>query len=419
MSRLIANKSTALDRWLTGRLSSAIGDAPVRLALWDGFEYCPAGTVPAGTVIIRKRSALLKLLLEPELYFGDGYSAGDIEVEGDLVGMLDTVYRAVSRRPTCRWFPALLARWSSWAQANSLRGSRRNIHHHYDLGTNFYQLWLDPQLLYTCAYFRNPCDTLEQAQIAKMDHVCRKLQLQPGATVVEAGCGWGALALHMARDYGAIVKAFNISRDQINYARWRAKQEGLSSRVEFIEDDYRNIGGRHEAFVSVGMLEHVGRENYRELGSVIHGCLADKGRGFVHFIGRNRPTAMSSWTTSRIFPGAFAPALREALEVFEGWDFSVLDVENLRLHYARTLELWLERYERSREKVAGMFNPDFVRMWRLYLTASIASFRSGSMQLFQVTFARGQDNTVPWTREHIYRWQDDSEQEGRWIRAMS
>jgi cyclopropane-fatty-acyl-phospholipid synthase len=375
--------------------------------------------MPVGTVFIRKRSALLKLLLEPELCFGDGYTAGDIDVEGSLVEMLDSVYRAVSRRPSAHWFPALLARWLSWAQANSLRGSRRNIHHHYDLGTSFYQLWLDPQLVYTCAYFRDPGDTLEQAQIAKMDHVCRKLQLQPGVKVVEAGCGWGALALHMARAYGAIVKAFNISRDQIDYARWRARQEGLSGRVEFIEDDYRNIPGKHDAFVSVGMLEHVGTNHYRELGAIIHRSLTESGRGFLHFIGRNRPTMMSLWTRRRIFPGADPPSLRQALEIFEGCDFSILDVENLRLHYARTLEHWLERYEASREIVADMFSMEFVRMWRLYLMGSIAAFRSGSMQLFQVTFARGADNTVSWTRDHIYRWQDEGELEGRWIRAMS
>jgi cyclopropane-fatty-acyl-phospholipid synthase len=419
MSHLKVSATSRFDRSLTGRLSSAIGSAPVRLALWDGSEYCPHGVVPVGTVLIKKRSALLKLLLEPELYFGEGYSAGDIEVEGNLIEMLDAVYRAGARQPSSRWFPALLARWLSWAQANSLSGSRRNIRHHYDIGTSFYQLWLDPQLVYTCAYFKNPDDTLEDAQIAKMDHVCRKLRLQPGDSVVEAGCGWGALALHMARKYGVTVKAFNISRDQINYARRRADLERLGARVEFIEDDYRNLSGTHDAFVSVGMLEHVGLNHYRDFGAVINRCLSKRGRGFIHFIGRNRPKRLSLWTRRRIFPGGYVPALREALGLLEDWDFSILDVENLRLHYARTLQHWLERYERSRETITEMFSPEFVRMWRLYLTGSIAAFRSGSMQLFQISFARGSDNAIPWTRDHIYAAHDENEREKTCIPAMS
>jgi len=418
MSHRTTSATSRLDRSLTSRLSSAIGSAPVRLALWDGSEYCPNGVVPVGTVLIKKRSALLKLLLAPELYFGEGYSAGDIEVEGNLIEMLDAIYRAGARQPRSRWFHVFLERWLTWVQANSLGGSRRNIHHHYDIGTSFYQLWLDPQLVYTCAYFKNPNDTLENAQIAKMDHVCRKLCLQPGVSVVEAGCGWGALALHMAKHYGAVVRAFNISRDQISYARRRAELEGLGSRVEFIEDDYRNLIGKHDAFVSVGMLEHVGLNRYKDFGAVIHRCLTKRGRGFIHFIGRNRPKMLSLWTRLRIFPGGYVPALRQALGLLEEWDFSVLDVENLRLHYAQTLQHWLQRYECSREKISEMFGPEFVRMWRLYLTGSIAAFRSGSMQLFQIAFARGSDNTIPWTRDHIYRPLDEKEPETKWIPAM-
>src|SRR5690606_24874192 len=149
---------------------------------------------------------------------------------------------------------------------NSLRKSRDNVYHHYDIGNEFYRLWLDEQLAYTCAYFPEPEVSLEAAQVAKFDHVCRKLNLRPGERVVEAGCGWGALALHMAREYGVTVRAYNVSREQIAYARRRAQEEGLADRVEFVEDDWRNVTGRYDAFVSVGMLEHVGKHNYRKLG---------------------------------------------------------------------------------------------------------------------------------------------------------
>ncbi len=419
MSSLGRSPTSRFDRMLAGKISAAIGLAPVRLTLWDGTEFCPPGVVPVGTILIKKRKILLKLVFEPELYFGDGYTDGDIEVDGNLAEMLDAVYRARAGQSGSRWFCALLSRLLAWPQTNSLRGSRKNIHHHYDIGTGFYELWLDRDLVYTCAYFRNPDDTLEDAQVAKMDHVCRKLRLQPGDSVVEAGCGWGALALHMARKYGTAVKAFNISRDQIAYARRRAEREGLGGQVEFIEDDYRNISGKYDAFVSVGMLEHVGLKHYRELGAVIHRCLGNTGRGFIHFIGRNRPRAVNLWTRLRIFPGSYVPVLREALGFLEDCDFSVLDVENLRLHYAQTLRHWLERYERSREKVAEMFDPEFVRMWRLYLIGAIAAFRSGSMQLFQVVFARGTDNSIPWTRNYIYRSDDEREPDATWTPAMS
>jgi cyclopropane-fatty-acyl-phospholipid synthase len=235
-----------------------------------------------------------------------------------------------------------------------------------------------------------------------MEHVCRKVALRPGERVVEVGCGWGALALHMARQYGVLVRAFNISREQIVYARAQARREGLAARVEFIEDDYRNVSGAYDAFVSVGMLEHVGTAHYQELGRMIDRCLPAHGRGLIHTIGRNRPTRLNAWAEKYIFPGAYPPTLREMMEIFEPSNFSVLDVENLRLHYARTLEHWLARYERSAGRVAEMFDDRFVRAWRLYLAGSIAAFVTGSVQLFQVTFARPRHNAMPWTRAHLY-----------------
>jgi cyclopropane-fatty-acyl-phospholipid synthase len=304
-------------------------------------------------------------------------------------------------------------------QANSLRGSARNIRHHYDLSADFYKLWLDPKLAYTCAYFPEPFSTLEQAQLAKMDYVCRKLWLQPGERVVEAGCGWGALAIHMASHYGARVRAFNISKEQILIARERAKEEGVAGQVEFIEDDYRNITGSYEAFVSVGMLEHVGPQNYEHLGKVIDRTIGDTGRGILHFIGRNYPHSFSPWIRKRIFHGAYVPSLAQALAILEPWDFSVLDVENLRNHYARTLGLWLDRFEHSWENVVELLGTETARAWRLYLAGSIAAFRTGNLQLFQLVFAGAKCQKIPWTRAHLYSEQQVEEKDPEWIRAMS
>jgi cyclopropane-fatty-acyl-phospholipid synthase len=269
---------------------------------------------------------------------------------------------------------------------------------------------------YTCAYFPTPETTLEEAQLAKYDHVCRKLRLRPGERVVEAGCGWGTFALYMARHYGVSVTAYNISRAQIEWARERARREGLHDRVEFKAEDYRKIRGRYDAFVSVGMLEHVGRAHYQELGKVIAGCLTSRGRGLLHSIGRSRPRAMNPWIERRIFPGAYIPSLREMLLVLEPWGLCMLDVEDLRPHYARTLENWLERFEKHAGAIALRFDASFVRAWRLYLASSIAAFRCGSVQLFQVLFARP-DYPAAWTREHLY---SPPEQAGdTWIAATS
>ncbi len=396
------SRAATIVGWMLDRLFTNIGKPNIRIRLWDGMEVGDMEDPAAPTVTIHNRQALFKVLLYPELFFGEMYSEGAIDVDGDFVALLETIYRALIRAPAPNTARKQVMHWLSRPRRNTLAGSRRNIHQHYDIGNDFYRLWLDPQMVYTCAYFPSQAATLEEAQHAKMDHVCRKLRLQPGESVVEAGCGWGALALHMAKHYGVSVKAYNISREQIRFARERAKEEGLSDRIQFIEDDYRNIAGKFDAFVSVGMLEHVGVDHYHDLGAAIDRCLHDDGRGLIHSIGRNHPAPMNTWIERHIFPGARPPALREMMHIFEPWEFSVLDVENLRLHYAKTLEHWLERYERHVPQVRDMFDARFVRAWRLYLAGSIAAFTTGALQLFQVVFARPRNNDIPWTRAHLY-----------------
>jgi cyclopropane-fatty-acyl-phospholipid synthase len=391
------------------------GDVPVRIAE-DGPVEKQAHVEPLRpAIVIRNPRALPALVLNPEIGFGDAYSEGQIDVEGDLLRLLESLYHAPKSAST-----RVISRWLDWAQANTRRGSRRNIHHHYDLSNDFYRLWLDREMVYTCAYFPQPDCTLEEAQTAKLDLVCRKLWLRPGETVVEAGCGWGALALHMARHYGVRVKAFNISHEQMVFARERAKKEGLSSRVEFIEDDFRNISSRSDVFASVGMLEHLGPRNYAEFSQVIRRTIGDTGRGLLHFIGRNYPQPFSIWIRKRVFPGAYAPSLQEAMNVLEPQDYSVLHVENLRAHYARTLEHWLSRFEQSYDSVVERFGPSFARMWRLYLAGSITAFRVGSLQLFQIVFAGSKCPGQPWTWSNLYaNGTQQPEQEKKWIHAMS
>ncbi len=406
--------SFAVEQRMLRQLLHRLGRLPIEIELWDG-TLLRVSESASHRLRIRNRGILWRLARNPLLWFGEGYSDGSLEVEGDFVDFLRMTVGATAG-------PGVSLRRRSGAfarrRARSLAFAQRNIHHHYDIGNQFYKLWLDEQMLYTCAYYRDPAMSLEHAQAAKMDHVCRKLQLRPGETVIEAGCGWGGFALHMARQYGVTVRAYNISKEQIAHAREVARSQDLDDRVEFVEDDWRNITGRCDVFVSIGMLEHVGIDNFRQLGDVISACLHPGGRGLIHSIGRNYPAPLNPWIVRNIFPGAEPPALSQAMDIFESRNFSVLDVENIRLHYAVTCRDWLQRFEDHVDEIRGEFDERFVRMWRMYLASSMVAFECGSLQLFQILFAPGRSNAVPWTRDYIYRDDAPAERGSVWRRLQ-
>jgi cyclopropane-fatty-acyl-phospholipid synthase len=403
-TRVTRSVVTQLDRWIARQMLGVVGDPPIVLILWDGVAVTPPVRNPIATIRYNNRSAMIKTILNPELYFGDLYSSGQATIEGDLVRFSEIIYTNLEEGGRGGRLKRFLIWLGHRRIANSHDKAKDNIYHHYDIGNDFYRLWLDTEVMqYTCAYFADPGMTLEQAQVAKLHHVCRKLQLKPGDSVVEAGCGWGGLALFMARHYGVNVKAFNISKEQVAHAHNLAEKEGLADKVQYVLDDYRNISGKYDAFVSVGMLEHVGKADFPTLGKVIDRCLKPGGRGLIHTIGRNRPAPMNAWIERRIFPGAYPPSLMEMMQIFEPNKLSILDVENLRLHYSRTLQHWLERYDANSDRVRSMMDEEFVRAWRIYLAGSIAAFNVGELQLFQVVFSRSRNNQLPWTRAHLYR----------------
>jgi cyclopropane-fatty-acyl-phospholipid synthase len=377
----------------------AMGNPRVRLRLWSGVEEGAPPEDSAGTAEIRDPGALLRILLDPELQVGELYVEDRLEIDA-LVPLLTAGFRANAHTGALqRLIPRrLIAR----ALDTSLSTATRNAQHHYDLGNDFYELWLDERMVYTCAYFPTPEASLEEAQLAKLEHVCRKLALRPGEKVIEAGCGWGALALHMARYYGVKVRAFNVSREQVEYAREQAEKRGLSDRVEFVQDDYRNIDGRCDAFVSVGMLEHVGVDHYQTLGAVIERSLEPAGRGLVHSIGRSRPVRLNRWITKHVFPNAHPPTLSQMMQIFEPFDFAVLDVENLRAHYELTSAHWLERFEREYDRIEALVGRRRARTWRFYLAGGVASYAAGLLQLYQVVFTRAKNMQAPWHRGHVY-----------------
>ncbi|MEJ2140838.1 MAG: cyclopropane-fatty-acyl-phospholipid synthase [Gammaproteobacteria bacterium] len=400
---MVSGKAGSLDRWLVKTMLEFAGNPPLSVRIWDGSIIEINSEQHKSLLTINDRAAMIKLILEPELFFGDLYSSGRIEYDGDLVKLCESIYTSIDEpRENHLW--SKITRWLSNRRiVNSLSASRDNIYHHYDISNDFYKLWLDTEAMqYTCAYFPDPELTIEQAQVAKLHHVCRKLQLQPGDKVVEAGCGWGGLARFMAKHYGVTVKAYNISHAQVQYARQQAEKEGLSDKVEYIEDDYRNIKGKFDVFVSVGMLEHVGDKHYMVLGDVIQRCLKKDGRGLIHSIGRVSPKPMNAWIERRIFPGAYPPSLQEMMNIFEPHNLEEQDVENLRLHYAKTLEHWLSRFEYNIDTIKEMLGEEFIRTWRLYLAGSIAAFTTGELQLFQILFNRQGYNKLPWSRAYMY-----------------
>jgi cyclopropane-fatty-acyl-phospholipid synthase len=402
-SPLFHPRVTSFDRWVARTMMSVVGNPRCILKLWDGVAITPIYDNPLAVITYGNRKAMWKTIINPELHWGDLYCNGQLEFEGDLAEFMLVIYRNLKAKGNGNLLRRLIEWLGHRRIANSHSRARQNIHHHYDIGNDFYQLWLDDEeMQYTCAYYPKEDMSLEQAQVAKLHHVCHKLQLKPGDTVVEAGCGWGGLARFMAKHYGVNVRAYNISKEQVKYARERAIAEGLDDKVEYVLDDYRNIKGSYDVFVSVGMLEHVGKRDYPELGEVINRCLKARGRGLIHTIGRNVPGPMNAWIERRIFPGAYPPTLREMMDIFEPNRFSVLDVENIRLHYAKTLHQWRDRFEQHADHIEQMMDEEFVKAWRLYLSGSIAAFEVGELQLFQVVFTRYNNNDIPWSRAHMY-----------------
>lgn len=341
----------------------------------------------------------------PALGAGEAYMDGGLEIlEGDVLDLLDLVtfnLRWDRDNPIRRalWRHAKIAAF--WDQCNWARRSKRNVAHHYDLDGRLYDLFLDADRQYSCAYFADPGDSLERAQAAKKAHIAAKLALSPGQRVLDVGCGWGGLALYLHAVAGVDVLGVTLSEEQLAVARRRAEVAGVADRVRFELVDYRAVEGRFDRIVSVGMLEHVGLPHYRAFFDKVADLLAPDGAALVHTIGRaDGPGATDPWTARYIFPGGYAPALSQLMPAIERSWLWATDIEMLRLHYAYTLEEWYARAVSVRDRIVRLYDERFHRMWLFYLAGAICAFRNDGHVNYQIQLARRRD-ALPITRDYM------------------
>lgn len=324
--------------------------------------------------------------------------AGDVR---QLLALVTGNFTAFEQRPLHGVGSWLSRRLRTFLRSNGPLRSRRNVAHHYDLSGTLYDLFLDADQQYSCAYFVDEAATLEQAQAAKKRHIAAKLLLAPGQRVLDIGCGWGGLAIELARDYGVDVTGITLSDKQLQSARRRAERAGLGDRVRFELMDYRSIEGCFDRIVSVGMFEHVGARNYGAFFSKVRDSLAPDGIALLSAIGRMAPpTVPDPWISKYIFPGGYIPSLSETLAAIEPSHLWVTDIEILRVHYAETLKRWFDRFERHRAEAAALYDERFCRMWEFYLAACEMLFRNGPLMVFHMQLARRRD-AVPLTRDYI------------------
>ncbi|MGZ3803432.1 MAG: class I SAM-dependent methyltransferase [Pseudobdellovibrionaceae bacterium] len=363
------------------------------------------GSSPFVSMHIHNPNLHYKLILNPELYFGEAYMNGELTIEeGSLKDFFTLFFKNTGATPEQGWLRTLnslsyLQR--PLQQLNTLKRSSQNVSHHYDHSVDFYDLFLDAERQYSCAYFANGTESLEEAQRKKMAHILAKLLVHKSHHVLDIGCGWGGLSLYIARQTGARVTGVTLSHEQLLSARQAARDQGLEKQVKFELLDYRQVEGPFDRIVSVGMFEHVGVNNYRTFFDQMKALLSSDGVALLHSIGRaHGPASTSPWIRKYIFPGGYTPALSEVLPHVERSGLFLTDVEILRLHYAYTLRMWRERFQKNRDRAPVPLTEKFQRMWEFYLTCSEVAFEQLGLMVFQLQLTNQQDS-VPLTRDYI------------------
>jgi cyclopropane-fatty-acyl-phospholipid synthase len=363
------------------------------------------GTGPPVALRFTTRAAERGVILDPDLKLGESYMDGTLILEQGSIADVLAVLLGPTAAPPFWARPLQVLRFlhRRLSQLNWQRRARRNVAHHYDLDDRLYSLFLDADRQYSCAYFETPGQSLDDAQLAKRRHLAAKLLIEPGQRVLDIGCGWGGLALYMGENCGGKVTGVTLSRQQLAVARGRAAEKGLTGSVEFHLQDYREVAGKFDRIVSVGMFEHVGVGFYDEFFRKCAAALDPNGIMLLHSISRSDgPSVTNPWIAKYIFPGGYIPALSEVLPAVERAGLLVTDIEILRLHYAETLKAWRERFLAHREEVERIYDQRFVRMWEFYLAASEMAFREQALMVSQLQLTKRQ-GIVPMTRDYIER----------------
>ena len=359
------------------------------------------------TLRILDKSLHTKLLLLPDLYFGEAYTNGSVVIEnGTLTEFLDLALKNIGRGETNSFNAAINKIRGSYrflTNFNLKKKSKSNVAHHYDISEKFYDLFLDEKRQYSCAYFKNDNDTLEEAQKNKIDHIIKKLNLKPNQKVLDIGSGWGTLALEIAKKSKCEVIGVTLSENQYKFSVEKAKDNGLENQVQFRLTDYRDLNEKFDRIVSVGMFEHVGRKFYSTYFNSVSKLMNEDGVALIHTIGSvNPPRAPHPWITKYIFPGGYTPSLSEVVKPIENSGLMLSDIEVWRMHYCHTLRNWKERFLSKREQVLEMFDEKFLRMWEFYLAGCEMAFKWGDQVVFQMQLIK-KHTSVPNTRDYIYR----------------
>jgi cyclopropane-fatty-acyl-phospholipid synthase len=371
---------------------------------WDGDVVSYGRGEPSIRLKLHRKDIVPALLLQTEMAFGEAYTHGDIEVDGDMQTFLSLVTANDDLLPPFYFHLMTLASRMSRALPLSVYKNKKDVSRHYDLGNDFYRLWLDPTMTYSCAYFRSPDQDLETAQRQKIAHTLRKLCLKPGETLLDIGCGWGSLIREAARTYGVDALGITLSEQQASYFDKTSEGETpLSARVSL--EHYHALasqGATFDKIVSVGMAEHVGKNNLKRFFHDLKKMLRPGGLGLLHCITGPYEGPTNPWIKKYIFPGGYIPCFKEIAEGMAKETLFVWDVENLGPHYALTLDRWIEAFDRNEEEVEARYGMEFVRMWRLYLHSCAYTFRRGGLFVHQVLFSNGMPKDLPLTREHLY-----------------
>lgn len=359
-------------------------------------EYKVGDKEPSFTVNFKKEIPISELVTSTSIALGEAYMDGNLEIEGSLYEALDHFLGQMGKFSTDESALKKLM-FTSVSKKNQLK----EVSSHYDIGNEFYKLWLDETLSYSCGYFKNPDDTLYQAQVNKVDYILEKLHLEEGMTLLDIGCGWGFLLIEAAKKYKVHGTGITLSKEQYSEFKKRIESEGLEGQITVELMDYRdlkNLGKQFDRVVSVGMVEHVGRKNYQIFTECVSKVLKDGGMYLLHFISALKENPGDAWIRKYIFPGGTVPSLREMIWALGEENFHVLDVENLRQHYNRTLLCWEKNYRENVDAVREMFDERFVRMWDLYLSSCAATFHNGIIDLHQILATKGINNDLPITR---------------------